>query len=573
MKKQISLCLLLTLLSGAGFSQTDIELTYATFLGGSGEDSGLDIIFANDEESSYLVFGNTTSDNIPITSNAFQESIQGFTSAYFGVFSINGDLEYASYLGGSIAENLSSASKAPDGRIILAGNTSSPDFPLLNASNDQPGEFPSGFITCFNEEYELIWSTYFGGEETDGITDIITDSQGNIYVCGGTSSLELGTEGVHTSLPSAESTSNGFISKLNSDGEIIWYTYVSGTGSSVAEALVLSSDELNLYVSGSVEGNNDHGFIDSYQAEPGGGGRDCILLAYDVSDGTMNWGTYYGGEGFDNLSHVDVLDNENIILTGTTGSDTGIASNGAFQSERAGSRDHFLAAFNPQGDRLWSTYFGGSEMEIVSEVNTSDNSIYLSGGTSSPDIITVGNPILSDPTESFSVASFMARFDQSGIPMWSTYLNENYVCSVTSHFAIAQTGNIYGAGSFNSQGTESSCVAHISSDAFQPDYAGGDSDSGIFHYQENYLSTSFPQAEPLTIYPNPTQDQVVIEAPKLLWAGMELTVTDNSGRLVDHVARFQSGNTYSTDHLSDGVYILTGQIGERMFRQKLVVQR
>jgi hypothetical protein len=54
---------------------------------------------------------------------------------------------------------------------------------------------------------------------------------------------------------------------------------------------------------------------------------------------------------------------------------------------------------------------------------------------------------------------------------------------------------------------------------------------------------------------------------------MDLTVTDISGRQVDRIARFQSGNTYSTGHLSEGVYILAGQIGERMFRQKLVVQR
>ncbi|MEM9052671.1 MAG: T9SS type A sorting domain-containing protein [Bacteroidota bacterium] len=551
--------------------QTDLELTYATFLGGSLEDSGSGIVFANDEKDRYVVFGNSASNDLPVTTNAYQSELFGFSAGYFGLFSIEGDLEYASYLGANGQDIISSAAIGIQNRLILVGTTTSTDFPNVNPPAGSTGEGTS-FITCFDGSFNLLWSTNFGGDDTDGIVDVQTDSEGNIFIVGLTTSPDLGSDGVHTQNPNPGSDSDGFVAKLNSDGELLWYTYISGTGTSIAEQVVLSPDESTVYVSGSVEGGSDHGFLNSHQSIVGGS-RDCVLLAYDASNGTMNWGTYYGGEGFESSTSIAVLENGQIVFSGTTDSDNSISSIGSFQEDRAGGSDNFLALFSPFGVRAWSTYFGGDGTEFDPNLNVAGDQIYLNSSTSSSTGMTIGEPIIDELSGSFVIAAFLCRFDDNGTPVWSTYVNENYQCAGATSFEISGNASIYATGTFNSNSTDPFCLDFVSPNAFQPSYAGGISDFGIFHFEENYLSTSFQNAEPLTIYPNPTRDFITIEAPNLLWAGMELTVTDFSGRQVDRVAQFQSGNSYSTSHLSEGVYVLVGRYGERVFRDKLVVQR
>lgn len=50
------------------------------------------------------------------------------------------------------------------------------------------------FIAKFDYEGSLIWSTYYGGENTEFLSDLAIDRLGNIYICGGTSS----TSGIST---------------------------------------------------------------------------------------------------------------------------------------------------------------------------------------------------------------------------------------------------------------------------------------------------------------------------------------------------------------------------------------
>jgi hypothetical protein len=304
-----------------------------------------------------------------------------------------------------------------------------------------------------------------------------------------------------------------------------------------------------------------------------GGGQDCLLSSFDTNSGSMNWFTYYGGENYEIGSAISIDNDENIYIVGETDSDENISTTGSYQEEINGFSDFFLAKFTSQGERLWGTYFGADIIEFVPNLSKVNNGeFYLTGRTQSETGLAFGNPILEsvDLPSIFSNSSVLAKFSADGNLMWSTYAPESHPCGIMME-TILVGSKLYSSGAFPLN-SDPDCYG-LTSDAYQSIHGGGFRDFGIFIYEENSLSTSFPQAEPLTIYPNPAQEFVTIEAPNLLWAGMNLTVTDISGRQVDRVTRFQSGNVYSTSHLADGVYILTGQIGERMFRQKLVVQR
>jgi hypothetical protein len=76
--------------------------------------------------------------------------------------------------------------------------------------------------------YELRFSTYFGGSgDVDQPRDIFVDTDGNIFISGGTNSQNLPTT------PGAyDRTQNGsvdvFVAKFDATGQLTWCTYLGG---------------------------------------------------------------------------------------------------------------------------------------------------------------------------------------------------------------------------------------------------------------------------------------------------------------------------------------------------------
>ena len=558
------------LFSGLCFSQTDINLTYQSLLGGNGVDSETGINRLSD--GNFLISGYTESGNLEMI-DEFQTNNAGNTEGYVAIINPEGQPVFTSYLGGSGIDIIESASESGSGNIVLAGTTRSEDFPLLNDDGTSFDGFSMGFLTKIDPEEGVIWSTLVGGTGTDNILSIDIDNSGDIYLVGTTSSPELGTSGVYqTELTDTDQTS-GFIAKYSSGGEKLWYSYVEGLGSVNPQEIQLVEETGTVVLFGYVSNSLLSG-SGLHQQDFGGGFLDCLLMTFDMTDGSLNWFTYYGGEGIDGSGNLCVDTENNIYISGNTSSTANISSIGSHQEMNAGSDDLFIAKFDIEGNRLWATYYGAGNIDANAKLALSgSNGLILGGRTRSEGGLAFGNPILNsvelDPIPPFIASSFLSRFDQDGNLIWSTYAPENYRCGSLSEMVISEE-KIYLVGRFGNYPTLSECYG-TTPDAFQSVYGGGDTDMGIFIYTDNTLSTSFPQTEPLSVYPNPASDFITIEIPDLLWAGMELTVTDLSGRLVDRVTRFQSGNSYATSHLSNGVYILTGRVGDRLFREKVVI--
>jgi gliding motility-associated-like protein len=78
------------------------------------------------------------------------------------------------------------------------------------------------------------------------------------------------------------------------------------------------------------------------------------------------WGTYYGGENNDVVGQCSTDKAGNVFLYGMTNSLVNIASAGSYQGILAGETDCFLAKFDAAGLRQWGTYFGGISKEQAS---------------------------------------------------------------------------------------------------------------------------------------------------------------------------------------------------------------
>ena len=95
------------------------------------------------------------------------------------------ELAFSTYIGGSKYEHIRDICADSDGNVYIAGGTTSPDFPTTEgAYQRQHAGMFDIFVTKFNPRSELVWSTLVGGGDYDRAYAIEVDKLGYVYVAG-----------------------------------------------------------------------------------------------------------------------------------------------------------------------------------------------------------------------------------------------------------------------------------------------------------------------------------------------------------------------------------------------------
>jgi hypothetical protein len=127
-------------------------LEFSTFLGGGSTEYGFGI--AIDSLGRALVTGNTSSEQFPVTPDAFDQTNTGLDDAFVTAFDPNGlALVYSTFLGGSTRDGFFFGEAAWDasGGAYVSGNTGSQDFPTTAGAFDTSlGGFDDGFVAKFD---------------------------------------------------------------------------------------------------------------------------------------------------------------------------------------------------------------------------------------------------------------------------------------------------------------------------------------------------------------------------------------------------------------------------------------
>jgi Beta-propeller repeat len=173
-------------------NETGSALTYSTYLGGSGGDTGQGITVGR--FGNVYVTGLSTSSNFPTTAGAYQTTRSGLSDAFVTKLNETGTaLVYSTYLGGTSADSGQSI-VVRFGKAYVTGSTTSSNFPVTaNAIQAVSGGSQDVFVTKLNETGSaLVFSTYLGGNDADSGHGITVRS-GSAYVGGNTSSLNFPT--------------------------------------------------------------------------------------------------------------------------------------------------------------------------------------------------------------------------------------------------------------------------------------------------------------------------------------------------------------------------------------------
>lgn len=194
------------------------------------------------------------------------------------------------------------------------------------------------------------------------------------------------------------------------------------------------------------------------------------------------WATYYGGASGEYGVHVSTDAAGNVYLLGDASASTGttIATSGAYQTTWvAPFADCFLAKFNSTGQRLWGTYYGGSQTEAsTNAVTDASGNTYFTGYTQSANVMSSPGSHQTGPGGGSD--AFLVKFNTSGVRIWGTYYGGSAV-DYGAGLRLDNNGDLIFCGS--SASPETGVIA--SAGAHQSQFAGGNQDGFLAKFSPN----------------------------------------------------------------------------------------
>lgn len=184
------------LLAAPCVAQTELPALHAAGFNWStffhGEETGIKATYvravAERADGSIVIAGETNSKTLPMTPGAFDETYNGGTGdAFVACFSADGSqLIFSTYLGGSDYDHAMDMAVLASGDVVVAGRTSSANFPVTPGAHQSSLQFIDGFVARLDASGSaLAWSTYIGGSEVDQIAAIAASGDDHWVAVGG----------------------------------------------------------------------------------------------------------------------------------------------------------------------------------------------------------------------------------------------------------------------------------------------------------------------------------------------------------------------------------------------------
>jgi hypothetical protein len=453
----------------------DPTVSYATYLGGSGEDQATSI--AVDSSGNAYITGEAGDTTFPHSAGTFGG---GLHDGYIFKLNAAGTTQvYSTLFGGSGDDSGNGVAIDASGNAYVTGGTGSSNFPVTGGVFQGTfGGVADAFVAKFDTTGAISYATYLGGSAGDFGLGIAVDSAFNTYVTGEADSSDFPAQNAFQSTFGGQA--DAFVAELNPTATALVYSsYLGGTGIDNATGIAVTGGKI--YVTGNTIPSGATAFPVTSGAfqTTAGGGTDAFVAKVDpaqTGNSSLVYSTLLGGSGDENANAIAVDGSGITYVTGfTTSSNFPLSS--ASQGSLSGIQDAFVTKLNATASALnFSTYLGGTGLDIgVGIALDGGNNIYVTGQTSSTDFPTV------NPTQASSGGgsndAFVSEYVSSTLT-FSTYLGGSGQEDVTSTgvsgaVVVDASNNIYVVGD------TSSSDFPASAGAFQTSFAGGIADAFV----------------------------------------------------------------------------------------------
>ena len=343
------------------------NLVWNTFLGGNGGDLGYGITL--DASGNVYVTGNSDA-----TWGAPVRAYITGGDAFVAKLNRNGTLLWNTFLGGTGIDEAREIAEGGSGNVYVTGRSSNTwGSPVTRAYTADMDAFVANVDTNGN----LVWNSFLGGSAFDEAYGIVVDGSGNTFVSGFSTTTISANGSWANPIRAYTAFRDAFLTKLNSGGNLMWNTFLGGSG---------NDEGLNIALDGSgntyVTGYSTTTWENPIRAFTANG--DAFGAKIDTA-GNLIWNTFLGGGSSDQATGIDTDENGNVYVTGYSSGSWGTP----VRSFTVGN-DAFAAKMEAGGNLVWNTFLGGNGQDYGYGIDVDGSgNVYVTG----PGNATWGTPV------------------------------------------------------------------------------------------------------------------------------------------------------------------------------------
>lgn len=298
-------------------------------------------------------------------------------------------------------------------------------------------------------EGDFAWAAGMGSVNDDFARDIVVDQAGNVYVTGAFQGTVDFDPGAGTFNLTAAGDSDVFVSKLSTNGDLVWARHFGGTGHDAGNGIFVDGEGC-VYFTGV--------FSDTADFDPGVGvtaltsaGSGDVFVSKIDENGDLVWSNQLGGVNEDIGRAIAVDTAGNVFVTGEFQDTADFdPSASTFNLASNGSADIFTWKLNSNGELVWAKHFGGTSIDAGYGISVNGVGVlHLMG-------IFQGTSDFDPGTGIFNISSagsndiFVLNLSEDGDLVWAKSFG-GASNDVGRFMVVDVTGNVYTTGEF--QGT------------------------------------------------------------------------------------------------------------------------
>jgi hypothetical protein len=297
-----------------------------------------------------------------------------------------------------------------------------------------------GFLSnhpSFSQQLDWLWAKGVAGLNNDGVSSIVFDPSGNIYMSGSFESPSL-IFGADTLFNTGYHCM--FLVKQDGDGNVLWGKVpdVGRYNDAISVALDPSG---NPFIAGYFA--DDTLSLGSYTLLNMGIGN-TFIAKYDTN-GNVKWAKCASGGTFHQPEGIAVDASGSCYMAGWFQGPTVTFDSITLTNTVYGKNDIFLVKYDSDGNVIWAKSAGGIDWDYPETVFTdASGCVYLEGSFESPSIA-FGSDTL---TNSTFRSMFITKYDSGGNVLWAKNYGKPTAEIGVISAAVDNSGNIYLTGVF-----------------------------------------------------------------------------------------------------------------------------
>jgi len=370
-------------------------------------------------DGSVLVAGDTTF-AFPVVGGL--RSVGG-SDGYVAILAADGaSLVASGYFGGSEADHIWAAARAPNGDYVFGGTTQGDafqaDVTLGSAGNDPAGSYDCLILRVSGDLATILRSVRIGTTGDDSVFGLaMMPDDGGVVACFDTYSPDFPTVNAFLPSPPAHDcpgpARDAVVARLTPElDELVFSTYLAGRCEDVAQDIIVDAAG-EIVVAGRTS-SIDFPVADAWQAALAAG--DDLFLTRLSPTGDLVFSTFLGGAANDFATRLSLDDAGRVLVAGSTKSSgfPRMAARGLPDDAPADPAGHaVLVRFDIDGGVEFSTTLGG--LSPISQRALMPYSVGDAVASRGDDLLVGGMTMMSDFPTTQGAAAESAPADPSGI--------------------------------------------------------------------------------------------------------------------------------------------------------------